>query len=171
MRKSEFFIESEEVCICPECGALLKYRDKVLRGQKQTGGERKWYMINRMKCTNKSCGRLHRQLTDGMVKFKQYSAETIEDVLDEVISEEDGLEYPCEKTMKLWRLWFYHNKAQMEGQIRSAGYRLLDFSDGFLKVQDSLLDELRVRISPGWLGMICRLIYNTGGALRTFSET
>ena len=171
MRKSEFFIESEEVCICPECGAKLKYRDKVLRGQKQIGGERKWYVINRMKCTNKSCGRLHRQLTDEMVKFKQYSAETIEDVLDEVISEEDGLEYPCEKTMKLWRLWFYHNKAQIEGQIRSAGYRLLDFSDGFLKVRDSLLDELRVRISPGWLGMVCRLIYNTGGALRTFSET
>ena len=72
------------MCICRECNGLLKYRDKVLRGQKQIGGERKLYMINRLKCTG--CGKLHRQLTDGMVKFKQYAAEVIEDVIDEVIT-------------------------------------------------------------------------------------
>ena len=57
----------------------------MLRGQKQVGGGRKLYMINRMECTG--CGRIHRQLTDGMVKFKQYAAEVIEDVIDGVISE------------------------------------------------------------------------------------
>ena len=35
-----FFIENSEVCICRECGSLLKYRDKVLRGQKQIGDEK-----------------------------------------------------------------------------------------------------------------------------------
>lgn len=171
MRKWVFFIESEEVCICPECGGLLKYRDKVLRGQKQTGGERKMYMINRLKCTNESCGKLHRQLTDGMIKYKQYSAEVIEDVLDEVISEEDGLEYPCEGTMERWRRWFHYNKVQMEGQMRSAGYRLLDSGSGFLKSQDSLLGEIRKRISPGWLGMVCRIVNNSGGMLRVLPES
>lgn len=124
-------------------------------------------MINRLKCTNKSCGKLHRQLTDGMVKFKHYSAETIEDVLDGVISEEDGLEQPCENTMKHWRWWFAHNRIQMEGQIRSAGHGLLDLGDRFLKTGISLLEGIRKRISPGWLGTVCRIIYNSGGVLGT----
>lgn len=32
-----FFIESSEVCICPECNGELKYRDKAPRIQKQFG--------------------------------------------------------------------------------------------------------------------------------------
>ena len=163
-----FFIESNEVCICRECNGLLKYRDKVLRGQKQIGGERKLYMINRLKCTG--CGKLHRQLTDGMVKFKQYAAEVIEDVIDEVITEADPIDYPCEGTMKHWRWWFQYNRNQMEGQMRSAGHRLLGFYDGFLSPVESLLEEIRKRISPGWLGMVCRIVNNTGGALRTKTE-
>ena len=163
-----FFIESNEVCICPECNSLLKYRDNVLRGQKQIGGERKLYLINRMKCTG--CGKLHRQLTDGMIKFKQYAAKVIEDVVDEVITEADPINFPCEGTMKHWRWWFQYNEAQIEGQIRSAGHRLLGFFSGFLSPVESLLEEIRKRISPGWLGMVYRIVNNTGGALRTKIE-
>ena len=125
-------------------------------------------MINRMECTG--CGRIHRQLTDGMVKFKQYAAEVIEDVIDGVISESDPIDYPCEGTMKHWHWWFGYNKEQMEGQIRSAGYRLQGFSDGFLKPAESLLEEIRKRVSPGWLGMICRIVNNTGGRLMVKPE-
>ena len=170
MRKWAFFIESNEVCICPECKALLAYRDKVIRSQKLVGGGRKLYMINRMKCTNEGCGKIHRQLTDGMVKFKQYAAEAIEDVVDGVISEEDPIDHPCDGTMRHWRWWFQYNKAHMEGQVRSAGYRLCGFHDGFLKPVDSLLEEIRARVSPGWLGMVCRILNNAGGALRTSPE-
>lgn len=143
----------------------------MLRGQKQIGGERKLYMVNRMKCTNVSCGRIHRQLTDGMVEFKQYAAEVIEDVLDGVISESDPIDYPCEGTMKHWRWWFQYNKAQMEGQMRSAGYRLCGFIDGFLKSTESLLEEIRKRISPGWLGAVCRIVNNSGGSLMVYPES
>ena len=142
----------------------------MLRGQKQVGGERKLYMINRMECTNENCGRIHRQLTDGMIKFKQYAAEVIEDVIDGVISEADPIDYPCDGTMKHWRWWFQYNKEQMEGQMRSAGYRLCGFHDGFLKPADSLLEEIRKRVSPGWLGMVCRIVNNTGGQLRPSPE-
>ena len=162
-----FFIESSEVCICRECGSLLKYRDKVLRGQKQIGGEKILYMINRMKCTNESCGRLHRQLTDEMVIYKQYAAEVIEDVIDGVITENDPVNYPCEGTIKHWNWWFSFNRDQMEGQMRSAGYRYCGFHRGFLRPAESLLEEIRVRISPGWLGMVCRIVNNSGCVLRT----
>lgn len=163
-----FFIESNEVCICPECKGLLKYRDRVLRGQKQTGGERKFYMICRMKCSG--CGKLHRQLTDQMIKFKHYAAEVVEDVIDEVITEADPIDYPCEGTMKNWRWWFQYNREQIEGQILSVGYHLLGFYDGSLNHVGSLLEEIRKRISPGWLGMVCRIVNNSGGALRTKME-
>ena len=140
----------------------------MLRVQKQIGGQRKLYMINRMKCTG--CGKLHRQLTDGMIKFKQYTAEVIEDAIDEVISEADPIDYPCGGTMKHWRWWFQYNREQMEGQMRSAGHRLLGFNDGFLSPVESLLEEIRKRISPGWLGLVCRIVNNTGGTLRTKIE-
>ena len=165
MRKREFFIESEEVCNCPKCQSLLTYRDKVIRKQKLLNGEQEIYKINRMQCTNENCRTLHRQLPDFMVAYKQYTAEAIEDVLDGVISEEDGLDKPCENTMKNWRKWFAGMRQQAEGQIHSAGYRLLDFSTEFLNSCESLLEGLRERISPGWLGMVGRLVYNTGGTL------
>lgn len=159
-----FFIESSEECICPECGGKLKYRDKVERIQRYESGEKRIYMVNRLKC--EKCGKMHRQLTDKMVKFKHYAAEVIEDVIDEVISEEDGLTHPCEGTMRLWRLWFLYNREQMEGQIRAAGHRLLGFADGFLKPEEPLLDGIRERVSPGWLGMVCRFVNNAGGIIR-----
>ncbi len=144
----------------------MKYRDKVLRGQKQIGGEREWYMINRLKCTNESCGRLHRQLTDEMVIHKQYAAEVIEDVIDGVVSETDPISDPCDATIRHWRWWFSYNKDQIEGQMRSAGYRHCGFHHGFLKPAESLLEEIRMRISPGWLGVVCRIVNNSGGEIR-----
>ena len=137
----------------------------MLRGQKQTGGERKLYMINRLQCTNGGCRKLHRQLTDGMIKFKQYAAEVIEDVIDDVISEEDGIKNPCDGTMRHWRWWFQYNREQIEGHLRSAEYRLHGFKSVSGKSMDSLLDKHREETSPGWLGKVCRIVNNIGGAL------
>ena len=142
----------------------------MLRGQKQIGGERKLYRINRLQCTNERCRKLHRQLTDGMIKFKQYAAEVIEDVIDGVISEEDGLKNPCDGSMKHWRFWFLYNKEQMEGFLHSAGYRLHGFESGLRKTAGSLLEEIRENISPGWLGTVFRIVNNIGGALRASPE-
>lgn len=121
-------------------------------------------MINRMKCTR--CGKLHRQLTDRMIKFKQYAAEVIEDVIDGVISEEDGLQNPCDGTMRHWRWWFLYNEEQIEGHLQSAEYRLHDFDNGSAKRMGSLLNKIREDISPGWLGKVCRIVNNIGGDLR-----
>lgn len=100
-----------------------------------------------------------------MIAYKQYAAEVVEDVLDGVISEADGIDRPCENTMKHWRWWFEKIKRQAEGQMHSAGFRLMDFGIEFLKSTDSLLEELRIIISPGWLGAVEKKVYNTGGTL------
>lgn len=142
----------------------------MLRVQKQIGGERKIYMINRLQCTNGGCRKLHRQLTDGMIKFKHYAAEVIEDVIDGLISEEDGLKNPCDGSMKHWRWWFLYNKEQIEGYLQSAWYRLHGFDTGSGKQVGSLLDEIRENICPGWLGKVCRLVNNIGGVLQVTPE-
>lgn len=140
--------------------------------QKKAGGRKEWYLIRRLKCSNGKCGRLHNELPDFIFPYKHYDAGLIEDVVDEVVSEKDmeTEDYPCEGTMKHWRWWAQMNETNMEGQIRLAAHRFLGFDDKFLKSEDSLLEKLKERISPGWLKSAARVIYNSGGRIEPKSE-
>ncbi len=137
---------------------------------KRPGGEKEWYLIRRLKCSNEKCGRLHNELPDCMCPYKHYDAGLIEDVVDGVVSEQDREteDYPCEGTMKHWKWWVQRNQANMEGQVKSAAHRFLDLEDAFLRSTDSLLEQLRERISPGWLKAVIRIIYNAGGRLQAY---
>ena len=64
MRKKIFLVISEEDTICPECGCPLCRRDRKLRVHKEAGGKKSWFAINRLKCTNDKCRRLHNELPD-----------------------------------------------------------------------------------------------------------
>ena len=165
--KEDFFVvseNSEEKAICSLCGGTLRRRDTRRRVYKEAGGKKSWFLINRLKCTNKECGRLHNELPDCIVPYKHYGSEIIEDVLDEVVGPDDleTEDYPCEGTMKHWKWWFIHNRENIEGQMKSKRNHLLDLGDGFLKSKESLLDEIRKRISPGWLSAVVYYIYNSG---------
>ena len=69
-------------------------------------------------------------------------------------------DYPCEGTMKHWRWWIRMNEKNMEGQLRLAVHRVLDLDGKLLKAGASLLEEMKERISPGWLKVSARVIYN-----------
>ena len=131
------------------------------------GGGKEWCLIRRLKCSNDKCRRLHNELPDCLCPYKHYDAGLIEDVVEGVVSEADREteDYPCEGTMKHWRWWFHKNRKNMEGQIREAAHRFLDLDGKFLKSRASLLDELKERISPGWLRAAARAIYNSGGRI------
>lgn len=105
MRKKIFLVISEEDAICPECQSPLCRRDRKLRVYKEAGGKKSWFAINRLKCTNEKCRRLHHELPDCMFPYKHYGTEIIEDVVDEVVGPEDieTEDYPCEGTMKHWK--------------------------------------------------------------------
>ena len=94
----------------------------------------------------------------------------VADVVEGVISEEDleTEDYPCEGTIKHWKWWMERNRENMEGQIRSAAQRFLDYEEGFLKTRESLLEGLKERISPGWLKAAARFIYNAGGRIQPY---
>lgn len=132
------------------------------------GGTKEWYMIPRMECTNEKCPcRIHSCLPDSLSPYKHYDAGLIEDVIDGVISSDDieTEDYPCADTMELWKEWMEKNKTNIDGQIRSIGYRLLDLGTEILTSAASVTDELRTRISPGWLKAVTLVIYNTGGRI------
>lgn len=107
-----------------------------------------------------------------MFPYKHYDAGLIEDVADGLASGDD-LEtenYPCEGTINHWKWWMKMNEPNIEGQIRSAAHRFLDFDDVFLKSTGSLLEELKKRISPGWLNAAARFIYNSGGRIEPYPQ-
>lgn len=151
----------------------MKYRDSRKRVHKEPGGIKKWYLINRLKCSNAECGGLHNELPDIMFPYKHYGTEIIEDVLDDVVEPGDqGYEdYPCEGTMKHWKWWLAANTSNINGQMKSMLQHLLDLDIEFLKSTDSLLEGLRERISPGWLKVISKYIYNAGGWIAPYPAT
>lgn len=163
-------IISEEVHYCEKCGGRLRRRDKRRRIHKLEGGKKEWYIIDRLKC--EGCGRMHNAIPDCLVPYKHYDAQLIEDVADGTISEADpqAEDYPCEGTMKHWRWWLAHNETNINGQIRTMMHHLLDLGIEFLKSTYSLLNELRERICPGWLSVVTRLIYNSGGRITPYPE-
>lgn len=173
MRKKIFLVISEEDTICPECGSSLCRRDRRLRIYKEAGGEKKWFAINRLKCTNDKCRRLHNELPDCMLPYKHYGTGIIEDVVDEVVDSDDldTEDYPCEGTMKHWKWWMFHNEANINGQMKSMLHHLLDLDTEFLKSSDSLLEGLREKVSPGWLSVVVRFIYNSGGRIEPYPES
>ena len=94
-----------------------------------------------------------------------YTDMVIEDVIDGIL-DEDALceeEYPSESTLERWRRWAEELLPNMEGHIRSAAYRILDMTDGFLADGMSLLDGLKERLNYGWLASAMRIYINSGG--------
>lgn len=144
-------INSREECVCPCCGSPLKYRDSRKRVHRIAGGGKEWYLIRRLKCSSDKCGRLHNELPDCLCPYKHYDAGLIEDVVDGVVSEEDTEteDYPCEGTMKHWRLWFQRNKkygrADQGGgaPIPGSGWKVPEIQD-FLTGRTEGTDKPRV---------------------------
>lgn len=152
---------------CPCCSGAMHYRDTRLRICKKEGGEKQWLQINRLRCAE--CHKLHNELPDCLTPYKHYETEVIAGVLDEVVSPDDtdSEDYPCVMTMQRWLSWFQWNLVNIEGHLRRAGYRILDFHHDFLLSGVSLLDSIR-KDYPKWLETILRIIYNSGGFLESF---
>ena len=134
---------------------------------KLEGGERKFLQIERMQCTNNSCGRIHHALPDCLAPYKHYAAEIIAGVLDGIVTPDDteDEDYPCEATMLRWKHWLMANFLRIDGYLKSIGHRLLGLGEGFLRSNVSLLETLRS--SNGcWLEAVLRMIYNSGGFLQ-----
>ncbi len=115
------------------------------------GGETSQIWLRRLCC--KHCGRLHLELPNLLVPQKHYTAEVIENVVDEVSTEEDKSteDYPRQDTMRRWKRWIAFCGTQIGG-LRSIGDRLLDLGSNILEASDSMLRALRMD-GAGWMGI------------------
>lgn len=167
IEEQNIFVVSSAISCCPICGKVLSYRDTCERVMLLEGRERRIYFIRRLKCQN--CGKIHRELPDCLVPYKQYAAEVISGVLDGIVTpeDEDSVEYPSEVTMKRWRYWLKINQIRIENYLNSVGYHLLGFDDGLRKPSILLLEKFR-SFNREWLETLLRFIYNSGGFLIHF---
>lgn len=90
------------VSTCPNCGGELEYYDSVKRIIKTRRGVKKHIKIRRLKCIR--CEKIHRELPENILPYKQYEADIIEGVQEGFITPDTiGFEdYPCETTMQRW---------------------------------------------------------------------
>ena len=82
--------------------------------------------------------------------------------------EDEYEDYPCEKTVERWAAWLSQNKVDIDGYLKSVGHRLLGYGEGLLYSAVSLLKKMMCSVD-NWLGIILRMIYNSGGRLRPLS--
>ena len=174
-----FFVKSNgEEPTCPVCGACLKYRDQVPRIMRDYNGKKAFVIIERRKCQNTNCKKLHRCLPSQLTRFKHFLTEIIENTVDDVVIPEDPhdptaekegttIESPSLHTVARWKSWIEHNEANVNGYLKSFGYSILGLSIQFLKSGISLLDELRCD-GGGWLAAVQHVIYNAGGFLEPY---
>lgn len=94
---------SNNESICPKCSGELKYYDSVKRIVRTKYGRKSKVNIRRLRC--KQCGAMHRELPDFIFPYKQYEADIIIGVIEDLITCETlGFEdYPCEMTMLRWK--------------------------------------------------------------------
>ena len=82
--------------------------------------------------------------------------------------DEDSCDYPCTDTMKRWKGWIKHNHRYIEGYLHNVGCLILKLGTAFLQAKESIFEMIRKTYQSNeahWLGIINKLIYNTGGSL------
>lgn len=109
-------------------------------------------------------------LPDFLAPFKHYQEDVIVESMDDRLVPEEVDDSPSEQTVKRWKRWIEANATDIDGHLKSIGYRELGFAEELLKSGVSLLKELRRSIPEGWLKIVLRMIYNAGAKLSPYYE-
>ncbi len=163
MRKSTilkriFLIKSKEnnFC-CPICTGKLSGYDHRKRIVKNSNGEKETYLIRRLKCKN--CHKLHTEIPDFILPYKQYKAEVIESEIDETRQD-----CPAEdSTRQRWKKWFIQKRNVLESMLRMIYVRT---NNKALKLGVSLLDKIRTK-KTGWLTALNQILLEHNLSLPT----
>lgn len=100
-------MDFDKIVVCSDCGTPSKYYDKVSRIVRTKGRRTTCISVQRFKCPR--CGSIHRNLPDYIFPYKQYEADVIIGVIENLITYDTiGFEdYPCEMTMLRWKTQNY----------------------------------------------------------------
>ena len=109
-------------------------------------------------------------LPNKIAPFKHYSEAVISDTLNGSITPGTTDDRPSDQTMCRWQRWLAFNELNINGHLKSIGYRILDFSEELLKSGISLLERLRSSAHDNWLKIIITTIYNSGAFLSPYYD-
>lgn len=142
----------------------MTHYDSIKRIWRKEGGATAWIVIRRLRCAN--CNRILRELPDVLTPYKHYETDVIEGVIEGIIqpTDEESEDFPTVETMERWKDWIRRNKDNINGFLKSIGYRILEFGVQLLQSKISLLDEL-IKLNVDWLRIVNRFIYNSGERL------
>lgn len=121
--------------------------------------------IPRHQCNNPQCRKIHRMLPDFLVPFKHYAEEVISKAVNDMLDLNTTDDAPSPVTIQRWKRWIRLNATDIDGHLKSIGYRVLDYTMELLKSSVSLLKELMRSLPTSWLKPIIRIIYNSGAFL------
>lgn len=140
---------------CPDCMEPMVQYDSRRRICKLYEGQTNHLIVCRFECRNKNCQcGVITVLPPVSTPYKWYATEVIQDVIDEVITPETSESadlYPCERTIKRWKKWYSINKNQIDGMFKTVGSRIEGFGEELLNSTESIIDQLKDRLSDMWL--------------------
>jgi len=161
-----FFIESEEeFALCPNCGSVLEYHSRVIRGLTDKTGEKSTYSIRVLKCVNQACPTTyHRELPDIIIPYQRYDAESIEEAISQ--SDADITVAADQSTIYRWRRWFSSKATHIIMALLSVTAVIecnADSSSLVIKDQDKPIGAIKgiVGRETNWMSETVRILLNS----------
>ena len=154
--KKYFTIKSCEDSNCPYCNGELVYRDSVFRNVKNLLSEVRVFLLRRLLCQNKGCGKLHRELPDIIQPYKHYESDVIQSVIDG--SEEAEKCGADNSTIRRWKSEFVEAEPVLEQRLASVYARITEETVP-LEMATTILDGIKSKYSR-WLPFVTTLLIN-----------
>lgn len=149
-------VSCEKEFNCPVCDEILLCRDWRVRQYRDVDGKRHALWIRRMKCS--ICNRLHNELPDFVVPYKQHVSSTIEKSVEEGLLEKEILSecIPDVKTTKRWRAWVEENILKINSHKDKLSKKN-QYIQKYSITIPIILKELALK-GKGWLSAILDLL-------------
>lgn len=149
-------VSCERESKCPVCDEILLCRDRRVRKYWDVDGKRHMMWIRRMKCS--ICNKLHNELPDFVVPYKQHVSVTIEKAVEEGLAKKEIMSecIPDVKTTKRWRIWVEKNILKINShkdEISKENQYIQKYS---IKIP-LILKEITLK-GKGWLSAILDLL-------------
>jgi hypothetical protein len=113
------------------------------------------YRIRRLQCV--SCSRIHRELPDFVLPFKNYDSQTVQETLE---STPDNCCSADDSTMRRWQNSFELSKNALMALLVSYYMNLTKSMPSLLGFKD-ILSQIRAE-QKNWLSFVMRLLINSG---------
>jgi hypothetical protein len=132
-------------------------RDTVTRIVFRSEGARDLYRIRRLQCV--ICGRIHRELPDFILPFKNYSSPTVQETLDSSSLPDNGC-VADDSTMRRWRSSFELSKNVLQALLVSYYMSLTKSTMPLLRFEN-ILSKIKAE-QKHWLSFVLQLLINSG---------